>query len=289
MIKVHKPSIVRKIWGGKKLEKWKKLSGESSLLNTSVPIGETLEIYDESLPYLAKFIDTSDELSIQVHPGDEYARLHENSSGKTECWIILEADPGAGIFLGLKKGMTRAELTKAVEDKKPVNEYLNFYEVKAGDFFLVPAGSIHAIGRNITLAEVQQNSGITYRVWDWNRTDEKGQPRDLHVQKSLDVINFEPEKNAPEFFQHKKNLFQRHGCAQICTHSDFDLSLLNQNSNEKFFTGIKLKRPCSILNLNGRISVNGINLESYEAVTINSDETSLSIEALEEGSCLIIF
>ncbi len=288
MIKVHKPSIVRKIWGGKKLQNWKHLSTKESGAESMVPVGETLEIFEESLPYLAKLIDTSDELSIQVHPGDEYARLHENSSGKTECWIILESDPGAGIFLGLKEGIERKTLEQALKEKRPVNELLNFYEVKPGDFFFVPAGSIHAIGKNITLAEVQQNSGITYRVWDWNRVDEKGQPRDLHVEKSLDVINFAPEKNRLDFFQHKKNLFHRHGRSDICSHRDFELSLLNQNSNEKYFSSIALKRPCSILNLNGKIAVNGIPVSPYEAVTIEN-ESSLAVEALEEGSCLLIF
>lgn len=284
MIKVHKPSIVRKIWGGKKLENWKQLSEEGSI----VPIGETVEIFEDHLPYLAKFIDTSDELSIQVHPGDVYARKHENSSGKTECWIILEAEAGAGIYLGLKEGISRSDLEKALADKKQINDLLNFYLVSPGDFFFVPAGSIHAIGKNITLAEVQQNSGITYRVWDWNRVDEKGQPRELHVSKSLDVINFETEKNRVDFFQHKKNLFDRHGRIDICSHPDFELSLLNQNSNEKYFTAVSLKRPCSILNLKGKIAVNGIPLASYEAVTIEN-ESSLSVEALEEGSCLLIF
>lgn len=284
MIKVHKPSIVRKIWGGKKLESWKELSDEKS----PVPVGETLEIFEAHLPYLAKFIDTSDELSIQVHPGDEYARVHENSSGKTECWIILEAEKGAGIYLGLKKGVTKADLEKALREKQRINELLNFYEVSPGDFFFVPSGSIHAIGKNITLAEVQQNSGITYRVWDWNRVDEKGQPRELHVEKSLDVINFEPEKNALEFFQHKKNLFHRHGRMEICSHRDFELFLLNQNNNEKFFTALSLKRPCSILNLKGKITLNGIPLASFEAATIDNEST-LSIESLEEGSCLLIF
>lgn len=284
MIKIHKPSIVRKIWGGHKLECWKLLS----LDNTVVPVGETLEIFDENLPYLAKFIDTSDELSIQVHPDDEYARVNENSSGKTECWIILEAEPGSGIYLGLKEGVERKTLEEALKEKRPVNELLNFYEVKSGDFFYVPAGSIHAIGKNITLAEVQQNSGITYRLWDWNRVDEKGQPRELHIEKSLDVINFDSGKNHLSFFQHRKNLFQKHGRTDICTHRDFDLFLLNQNNNEKYFTSVNLKRPCSILNLKGKIAVNGVPLESYQGMTLEN-ETSLNIEAFEEGSCLLIF
>lgn len=284
MLKVHKPSIVRKIWGGKKLETWKQLNASGS----AVPVGETLEIFDEHLPYLAKFIDTSDVLSIQVHPGDEYARVHENSSGKTECWIILEAKPGAGIYLGLKEGVTKNHLQAALKEKRPVNELLNFYEVHPGDFYYVPSGSIHAIGKDITLAEVQQNSGITYRVWDWDRTDENGHPRELHVEKSLDVINFEPEKNKLDFFQPKKNLFQKKGKTEICSHRDFELMLLNQNSNENYFAPLSLKRPCSVLNLKGRIAVNGVPLASYEALSLDA-ESSLSVESYEEGSCLLIF
>lgn len=188
----------------------------------------------------------------------------------------------------IKNGIERSEFEKAIQDKKSIDQYLNFYEVYPGDFFYVPAGSIHAIGKNITLAEVQQNSGITYRVWDWDRVDERGQPRDLHVSKSLDVINFEPAKNELNFFQHKKNLFGKHGRVDVCSHRDFEMSLLNQNSNEKYFTTITLKRPCSILNLHGKIAVNGIPLKSYEAVTIEN-ETSLSVESFEDGSCLLIF
>ena len=111
MIKELSPIVVRKIWGGKKLEAMKGLVSSEK----AEPIGETWEIFEEHLPYLAKFIDTSDELSIQVHPGDEYARIHENSSGKTECWIILEANPGEGIYLGLKPNVTK-ELFKKCTD-----------------------------------------------------------------------------------------------------------------------------------------------------------------------------
>ncbi len=285
MIKKLSPSVVRKIWGGKKLEEMKGLSFEKG----SEPIGETMEIHEAHLPYLAKFIDTSDELSIQVHPPDEYARLHENSLGKTECWIILDAKPDAGIYLGLKPSVTKETLKNALLEKRPINELLNFYSVKAGDFFFVPAGTIHAIGRDITLAEVQQNSGITYRVWDWDRLDEKGVSRELHVEKSLDVINFDPSANTLESFQYKNNLFSMKGLNDICTHPDFHLFFLNQNPNENYSRELEsLDRPCSILNLNGKIRINHQDINSYEAVTV-SDEKNLKIEALEEGSLLIIF
>lgn len=284
MIIEQHPKIVRKIWGGRKLESMKGLKSS----NGETPIGETLEIAQDHLPYLAKFIDTSDELSIQVHPGDDYARIHEATFGKTECWIILEANNGAGVYLGLKPGVSRNTLMLALSEKKPIQELLNFYPVLAGDFFYVPAGTIHAIGRDITLAEVQQNSGITYRVWDWDRLDDKGISRELHVEKSLDVISFEASKNELSFFQHKKNLFSLKGLSEICKHSQFQLYLLNQEQGESFDWEAKiLVRPCSILNLNGKIKINDHLIDSYGAVIIEGDE-SLKVHALEAGSFLLI-
>jgi mannose-6-phosphate isomerase len=286
MINVLKPLIVRKIWGGQKLEAMKGLS--LTLNDASIePIGETLEIASSHLPYLAKFIDTSDELSIQVHPHDDYARMHENSTGKTECWIILEAKPLAKIYLGLKPGVTKDVLKDSLKTKRPINELLNSYEVMRGDFFFVPAGSIHAIGGGITLAEVQQNSGITYRVWDWDRLDEAGNSRELHIQKSLDVINFYPESNSLNFFKHEKNLFSLKGKNEVCLHPDFHLFLFNLDANEKYSEILNLIRPCSLLNLNGKIIVNGNQLDSYAAVTIDSEKT-LVIESPEAGSFLLI-
>ena len=286
MIKELSPSIVRKIWGGTKLEKMKGLS----LLNKDLdPIGETLEIFEQHLPYLAKFIDTSEELSIQVHPNDEYARLHENSSGKTECWIILDSGEGAGIFLGLKSHVSRKNLVEALREKKAINELLNFYPVKKGDFFFVPSGSIHAIGKNITLAEIQQNSGITYRVWDWNRLDSKGMSRELHIEKSLDVINFDSKSNSSEFFRIKNNLFDLVGLHEVCIHPDFHLYILNLKKNEVYQKDLSaLTRQCSILNLDGSIDVNQLEVKSFGAVTLEK-EFQLSITAKENGSLLIIF
>ncbi len=284
MIKLLNPKIVRKIWGGCKLEVMKGISPSRGL----EPVGETWEINDEELPYLAKFIDTSDELSIQVHPGDEYAKAYENSLGKTECWIILEAAPKAGIYLGLKPGITKTHLEKALVEGLAINELLNFYEVSAGDFFFVPAGSIHAIGKDITLAEVQQNSGITYRVWDWMRLDDLGKSRELHVEKSLDVINFESSANQLDYFHFKKNLFQSPGIKELCSHPNFHLFLLNMSAGEKLNPSlIDNNRPCSVLNLAGKIRVNQQEISSYEAATFY-DEGQLHFEAIEDGSLLLI-
>lgn len=295
------PSIQRKIWGGKNLETLKNLPQQSGV----DPVGETweisihpdgpsfyqgkkLELKDESeeLSYLVKLIDTGDELSIQVHPGDEYARLHENSSGKSECWLILQAAEGAGIYLGLKSGVTKETFQNAIKNKMNMNELLNFYQVKTGDFFFVPAGSIHAIGAGITLAEVQQNSGITYRVWDWNRVDSKGNPRELHIDKSLDVINFDPQANTPVYFKIHHDLFQTPGKRELVTHPSFKFSLVNLDKNQSIILDIKKeKRLSSLLNLYGGISINGERLGSYSAALFR-DEEKITVVANENTSFL---
>lgn len=301
MISLLRPNIQRKIWGGTKLSV---LKGVLETKSEKENIGETWEISNHKdgpalldgvalspsldLSYLVKLIDTSDELSVQVHPGDEYAKTHENSLGKSECWLILAAEKKAGIYLGLKKGVTKESFLKGLEEKRQMNEYLNFYEVSPGDFFYVPAGSIHAIGRGITLAEVQQNSGITYRVWDWNRVDSNGNPRELHVQKSLDVINFAEDANSKEHFKVKHNLFEKKGVHSIIKHEAFHFQLINVANNEAL--KVKLdnnKRVKSILNLGGPIVINQLKINAYEAALIE-DELELEIIATNNANLVLI-
>ena len=276
------PTIVRKIWGGKNLEHLKSIS---TMADDLEPIGETWEISHhpetkKPLNYLAKFIDTSEELSIQVHPGDEYARLHENSSGKTECWLILSAEKNAGIYLGLKPGVTEAQLRSWLLEKKSIDQLLNFYPVNSGDYFYVPSGSIHAIGKNVMLAEVQQHSGITYRVWDWNRD------RELHVKKSLDVINFSPEKNQKEFFQYRPNVYAQKGRGVLVRHADFNADVINLSQGETFT--LSDTHEYSLLNLNNKIKISNITLDSYSAVFIKN-ENALQVEAILDCSFLVIY
>lgn len=141
-------------------------------------------------PLLVKILDAHDRLSVQVHPGDEYALAHEgNELGKTEMWVILHAEPGAALILGLQPGMTAAELRQAIE-RGAVEQYLRSVPVSVGDFVCVPSGTLHAILGGVMVAEIQQNSNTTYRVYDWNRT-ENGVARPLHIEKALAVINFE--------------------------------------------------------------------------------------------------
>lgn len=141
-------------------------------------------------PLLIKLLDANDRLSIQVHPNDDYALEHEgNELGKTEMWVVLHAEPEAAIILGVKPGTTPQKFRQAIAEGN-LEPYLHRIPVEAGDVVCVPSGSLHAILAGSVIAEIQQNSNTTYRVYDWNRLRD-GQPRPLHVDKALDVINFE--------------------------------------------------------------------------------------------------
>ena len=141
----------------------------------------------DRFPLLIKFIDAEDNLSIQVHPDDEYGMKTANSLGKTEMWYVIDAKPGAKLVYGLKENCSVSMLKDAIENGT-VEETLNYVSVKKGDVFFIPSGLVHAIGAGILLAEIQQNSNITYRVYDYNRKDKNGNTRELHVSDALNVI-----------------------------------------------------------------------------------------------------
>jgi mannose-6-phosphate isomerase len=141
-------------------------------------------------PLLIKFLDAHDRLSVQVHPGDEHAgALVPGERGKTEAWVILAADQGSCVFAGLRPGLTETELRQALS-LGTVEPCLHRVEVATGDFLFIPAGTVHAIGEGIVLAEVQQSSDITFRLFDWNRLGSDGLPRELHVEQSLACVDF---------------------------------------------------------------------------------------------------
>ncbi|WII91614.1 mannose-6-phosphate isomerase, class I [Kingella negevensis] len=149
---------------------------------------------DKQFPLLTKILDAQDWLSVQVHPNDAYAAEHENSLGKTECWYIIAADEGAEIVYG-HHATSREQLAQYIKDGK-WNELLCKVKVKAGDFFHVPSGTIHAIGKGILILETQQSSDTTYRVYDFDRKDAQGNKRDLHIQQSIDVATIGALQNS---------------------------------------------------------------------------------------------
>lgn len=156
----------------------------------------TGEAFTGEFPLLLKLIAAQDQLSVQVHPDDPYAKLHENKLGKTEAWIILDAPKGATLVYGVKEGVTREELLKASNEGASVEKLLRYVPVKAGDAFFIPAGTVHAIGSGITLYEIQQSSDVTYRFYDWERKDQNGNKRELHIKKAIDVTDIDTRLNA---------------------------------------------------------------------------------------------
>ena len=211
-----KPVLKNYLWGGEKLisswgkescagplaESWELaahkdgdnliLDGELKNFTLSEAVKRNPEIAAKNFnpenifPLMVKLIDSAQPLSIQVHPDDDYAQRVENSKGKTELWYILDHEPDAFIYLGFKKEITRSEFEQAIKNNALL-EILNKIKVHSGDSFFIPAGTVHSIGAGITLAEIQENSNITYRVYDYGRAGADGKPRELHIAKALDV------------------------------------------------------------------------------------------------------
>ncbi len=178
--------------------------GENTILNGSLA-GKTLtevmksnpEFLGENgnkfeyFPILIKLIDAKNDLSVQVHPDNEYAMRVENEYGKTECWYILDCDEGAELIYGFNREISSEEFKEKIADNTFL-ETVNKVKVKKGDLFFIEAGTLHAIGSGILLAEIQQNSNTTYRVYDYGRLGADGKPRDLHIEKAIDVTNCTP-------------------------------------------------------------------------------------------------
>ncbi len=215
-----KPAVKDYIWGGNYFQKFNKgiglsrvsecwelstRDGDSSIIASGVNQGKALAevITKEDIgpvmdrfpyfPLLTKLIDAKENLSVQVHPSDEYALKKENSFGKSEMWRIISADECSGLYVGLNKDYTKADIEKALKEGT-ILDCLNFFKVKPGDVYLINPGTIHAIGKGVRLIEIQQNSNLTYRLYDYNRVDQNGNPRQLHIEKALDVIDFKRYK-----------------------------------------------------------------------------------------------
>ncbi len=225
------PALKDYLWGGRNLEKlynrvlppgivaesWE-ISGHANGITVvdagplqGQPLPALLDMYQEYLvgtradwalergrfPLLVKLLDANERLSVQVHPPDEYALKHEGGElGKTEMWYILGAQPDAELIMGLEPGVTREAFRQAVENNE-LDRWLYHLPVKPGDAVFVASGTLHAILEGLVVAEIQQTSDVTYRVYDWGRVGEDGKPRSLHVDKALDVIDFDKIRPGP--------------------------------------------------------------------------------------------
>jgi len=260
-----KPVFKESLWGGRNLEKLGKILpegiiGESwelschpdgisivangELAGTPLPLllgkfgrdlaGDALpEKQLTKFPLLIKFIDAKEWLSVQVHPDDGYAGAHENGqSGKTEMWYILSARPGAQLVHGTVPGVARLTLARSLREGN-IAKCLNYIRVSPGDAVYIPAGLLHAVGKGILLAEIQQSSNLTYRVFDYDRVDRHGQKRPLHLEKALEVIRFIPPPGKIKGLEIKLSPEDRKICLVACAGFAAELYLINNEAQEK--------------------------------------------------------
>jgi mannose-6-phosphate isomerase len=231
------PILKDKIWGGEKLksllnkksdrkdigESWEisDVEGDTSVVSNgnlkgqnlkqlitdykSNLVGEkTYKQFGDKFPLLIKFIDAKESLSIQLHPNDNLAMKRHNSFGKTEMWYVMQADKDANLIVGFSKKVTPEEYIKHLENKK-ITEILNIDTVKEGDVYFIPTGRVHAIGAGVLLAEIQQTSDITYRIYDWDRPNADGTFRDLHTKEALDAIDYSVKKSYKTAYSKEQN------------------------------------------------------------------------------------
>jgi len=221
------PILKNKIWGGEKLvsilnkksdqkdlgESWElsDVEGDTSVVANGDLKGRNLkelikqykgalvgekvyEGFGDTFPLLIKFIDAKEALSIQLHPHDDLAMKRHNSFGKTEMWYVMQADEKANLIVGFQKDVTKEEYLYHLNNKSLL-DILNVDEVQKGDVYFIPTGRVHAIGAGVMLAEIQQTSDITYRVYDWDRQDAHGNYRDLHTEEAIDAIDYKAQSS----------------------------------------------------------------------------------------------
>tara|TARA_R110002050_G_scaffold74772_3_gene160088 strand:- start:10161 stop:11132 length:972 start_codon:yes stop_codon:yes gene_type:complete len=262
------PILKDKIWGGQKLktllnknsdlpnigESWEisDVEGDTSIVSNGSLKGQSLKqlletykddliglqnyrIFKNKFPLLIKFIDAKEDLSIQLHPNDELAAKRHNSFGKTEMWYTLQADEGANLIVGFNQDMTPELYLKHLEEKT-LTQILNFDKVKTGDTYFIEVGRVHAIGAGVMVAEIQQTSDITYRVYDWDRVDDNGNERELHNDLAIDAFDFDmPDNFRVRYDKAENQSNEMVSCPYFTTnYLKIDKTLQKENHHDSF-------------------------------------------------------
>ncbi|MUU77737.1 type I phosphomannose isomerase catalytic subunit [Winogradskyella endarachnes] len=262
------PILKDKIWGGEKLNKNFNKPSDSKTLGESWEIstvpedvsivsngelkGQSLqdlvenfkadmlgaknyERFGNEFPLLIKFIDAKQDLSIQLHPDDKLAKERHNSFGKTEMWYVMQADKDANLIVGFNQNMDKETYLKHLQDKT-LTKILNFDKVKEGDTYFIEAGRVHAIGAGVLLAEIQQTSDVTYRVYDWDRVDDNGNERELHNDIAIDAFNFNMKNDFRVDYDTQKNASNTMvSCPFFTTNFlELDDEIKKQNTHDSF-------------------------------------------------------
>lgn len=275
------PALKDYLWGGDYLKKYRQsnldkiaeswelsmhkdglskvnINGEIKNLKdviTNMDLGKNLEKFSD-FPVLIKLIDAKDNLSVQVHPSDEYALKYEGQYGKTEMWYVIDAKEDAGLYVGFKEDENVDKVRKYLKEGT-ILDHLNFFKVKKGDVFFIKSGTIHAIGKGVTLIEIQQNSNLTYRLYDYNRKDKNGNLRPLHIDKALNVIDYHKYKQV----NHEKNFL---GISKY-----FASYQKNAIIDKEIFEPDSF---VSITFLDGKGTINGITYQKFDSFFISAGE-----------------
>ena len=309
------PIVKDRLWGGDKLkrlfnkpskttttgESWEisavegdvSIVSNGSLKGTSLQelindygnelLGQSVvERFGNDFPILIKFIDAKKDLSIQLHPNDQLAKERHNSFGKTEMWYIMDADPGANLIVGFNNDVEKETYKESIKNNTLL-DLLNYEEVKEGDTFFINTGKIHAIGAGVLLAEIQQTSDITYRVYDFNRKDRDGNLRELHTDLAIDAIDYSKKDDFKVVYHSNKNTTNS---MVDCPYFKTNILDLNKNfhqdiaSIDSFIINMCVKGTASIENEFGSVSI-----EKGETVLINASSKNLKINT--EGAKLL--
>ncbi len=285
-----RPILKDKIWGGQKLvdqlnkisdlsnvgESWEisDVEGDTSIVVNGPLAGQSLkdllseqkeallghknfERFGEKFPLLIKFIDAKQDLSIQLHPNDELAAKRHNSFGKTEMWYVMQADKDANLIVGFNQKVTPETYLKHLEDKT-LTQILNFDKVSAGDTYFIEVGRVHAIGAGVMLAEIQQTSDITYRVYDWDRVDAEGNSRELHNDLAIDAIDFNMQDNFRVNYTKDKNKSNTMvSCPYFTTsYLKIDRPLTRKNTQDSFYIYMCVDGEVTIETQQDSVSIN---------------------------------
>lgn len=262
------PTLKDRIWGGKKLktefnkpsesnqvgESWEisSVPGDVSIVENGFLKGQSLQEviedyssdvlgkknlkrFGKDFPLLIKFIDAKEDLSIQLHPDDDLAKERHNSFGKTEMWYVMQADKEANLIVGFNQKMDKDTYLKHLEEKS-LTQILNFDKVKAGDTYFIEAGRVHAICGGVMLAEIQQTSDVTYRVYDWDRVDEEGNERELHNDIAIDAFKFDLKDDYKVDYSKKKNVSNSMVVCPFFTtnYLELDTEIIKKNTYDSF-------------------------------------------------------
>lgn len=312
------PILKDKIWGGSKLssvlnkqtdssdcgESWEisGVSGDISIVSEGELEGKSLvelikeykgelvgnnvfKKFNTDFPLLIKFIDANQDLSIQVHPGDAMAKERHNSFGKTEMWYVVDAESGASLIAGFNKPTSKEEYLDYFNTGR-LTELLNKEQAENDDVFFLPAGRVHTIGKGLLIAEIQQTSDITYRIYDFDRTDAEGHTRELHVEEAVDAIDYKFYGNYKTSYDRTVNETQLETCEYFTTNK-----LLIEEATTRNYTDIDSFVVLMCLEGKGEISYgeNSVSYDLGDTILIPNQLQNISIQPSKESKLLEVF